>query len=70
MDENGLKWLYMAGNGWTLFEWLDMTEHSRKWLGWQDMLDMAGNSWNNLEIVRKSVHACIWLEMARIDVND
>ena len=70
MDENGLKWLYMAGNGWKLLEWLEMAEHSRKWLGWQEMLDMAGNSWNKLEIVRKSVYGCISLEMARIDGND
>ena len=53
MDENGLKWLDMAGNGWKLLEWLEIAEHSKKWLGW---LDMAGISWNKLEIVRKSVY--------------
>ena len=55
-DENGLKYLFMAGNGWKLLEWLEMAEHSRKWLGWQELLDMAVNSWNKLEIVRRSVY--------------
>ena len=56
MDENGLKWLDMAGNCWKLLEWLEIAEHSKKWLGWQERLDMAGISWNKLEIVRKSVY--------------
>ena len=56
MDENGLKWLDMAGNGWKLLEWLEIAEHCKKWLGWQERLDMAGISWNKLEIVRKSVY--------------
>ena len=47
-----------------------MAERSRKLLVLQEMLDMAGNSWNKLEIARKSVYACISLEMARIDGND
>ena len=51
-----MKLLDMAGNGLKLLEWLKMAEHSRKWLGWQERLDMAGNSWNKLEIVRKSVY--------------
>ena len=56
MDENGLKWLDMAGNCWKLLEVLEIAEHSKKWLGWQERLDMAGFSLNKLEIVRKSVY--------------
>ena len=54
-DENGLKWLDIAGNGWKLLEWLEMAEYSRKCLGRQERLDMTGNSWNKREIVRKSI---------------